>query len=370
MSVLLKKQLFEGVSQKELVAQLEAKKKCMQKLPTWFGTPGIYYPNKLHVEQTSSEKTASYKAQLIDGKTMIDITGGLGVDSFYFSKKMDAVFHCELNGSLSEIAAYNFEVLGATNITSIRTDGIQFLTDSNESMDWIYIDPSRRNEVKGKVFRFVDSLPNIPDNLNSLFEKTKKVLIKASPLLDISMGISELRFTKEVHVVAVHNEVKELLFILEHGHDSDIQIKTANLNDNHDEIYTFTIDGEKNAVAKLGEPVTYLYEPNAAILKSGGFKSAGNAFGLKKLHGHSHLYTSDTLIDFPGRRFKILDALPYRKKELRKFVGARANITTRNFPEAVAEIRKKFKIKDGGDDYLFFTTDLMGKLVVLSCAKA
>ncbi len=368
-SVLLKRQLFKGVSQKELAVQLEAKKKCLQKLPTWFNTPNIYYPNKLNIEQTSSEKTASYKANLVDGKTMIDVTGGLGVDSYYFSKKMDAVFHCESNGKLSEIARYNFEVLGATNITSIHIDGIRFLTDSNERIDWVYMDPSRRNDIKGKVFRFVDCLPNIPEHLSSIFGKTDKILVKASPLLDISMGISELRFAKEVHIVAVNNEVKELLLILEHGHDAAIQIKTVNIRENHEESYTFSMDEERNAIAEFGEPAAYLYEPNAAILKSGGFKSIGNAFGLKKLHENSHLYTSDSLSDFPGRRFKILDVLSYRKKEVRKFTGTKANVTTRNFAESVAEVRKKFKIRDGGNAYLFFTRDLTGKSVVLSCTK-
>src|SRR6056297_302849 len=224
MSVLLEKPNFEGVSQKELAEQIEAKKKCQDKLTTWFNTPNIYYPNKLNIEQTSSETTAAYKAQMVSGKSLVDLTGGFGVDSYFFSKKMESVLHCEITSELSEIACHNFKVLGQENIECYPVDGVVFLKSSTSNFDWIYIDPSRRNDKKGKVFLLEDCLPNLPENLSLLFEKTQNILVKTSPLLDIKMGIETLEFVKEVHVVAVQNEVKELLFILEKGYTGSIQI--------------------------------------------------------------------------------------------------------------------------------------------------
>ena len=300
---------------------------------------------------------------------MLDATGGLGVDSFYFSKKIAVVFHCELQEGLSEIAAHNFKILGVNNVESINTDGIAFLASLNQKINWVYIDPSRRNDAKGKVFRFEDTIPDVPKYLNAIFEKTEHVMIKASPLLDISQGIGELKFVKEVQVVAVNNEVKELLFILQKGYASTIGIKTVNLSKGEDEFYNFVLDDEKDAVAVFGQPKNYLYEPNAAILKSGAFKSVGNSYGLKKLHEHSHLYTSDKLIDFPGRRFTIKQILSNRKAALSSLSGTKANITTRNFSESVSAIRQRLKIKDGGADYLFFTTDALGNSIVIKCLK-
>ncbi|MFD2588194.1 class I SAM-dependent methyltransferase [Croceitalea marina] len=369
MSVLLKKQQFEGVSQKELAEQLEAKKKCQSKLPTWFTVPLLYYPNKLNIEQTSSEQTAEYKASLVHGKTLLDVTGGLGVDSYFFSKKMSTITHCELDQNLSKIATHNFKILDVKNITFKAENGVESLRHSDTNFDWVFADPSRRNEAKGKVFLLKDCLPNIPDELDAIFEKTKNVLIKSAPLLDIKQGILELQFVKEIHVVAVKNEVKELLWILEKEYEGDIKLKTVNLLKEGQQHFNFKLSEEKKALSKLSLPATYLYEPNAAILKSGGFKSVGKALGLQKLHEHSHLYTSDTLVDFPGRVFKIKTVVPYNKKAVLKLAINKANVTTRNFPEAVATIRKKLKIKDGGEDYLFFTTDINNLCIVIHCQK-
>ncbi|WP_313788456.1 THUMP-like domain-containing protein [Flagellimonas pacifica] len=369
MSVLFKKPHFEGISQKELSEQLEAKKKCKDKLPTWFHTEEIYYPNKLNIEQTSSEQTAAYKSKIVSGKLLLDATGGLGVDTFYFSKKMDQVSHCEIDSKLSHIAQHNFEVLGQNNIVCIDTDGIETLKASRQKYDWVYIDPSRRSNVKGKVFLFKDCIPNLPEHLPAIFEKSSNILVKTSPLLDISQGLKELDFVKEIHVVAINNDVKELLFVLEHGFDDDVKIKTINLVQNREDVFNFQLKSEQRSFPTFGEPEKYLYEPNSAILKSGGFKSVANAFGLKKLHQHSHLYTSTNLIEFPGRRFEISQILPYSKKALKDLSVNKANITTRNFPISVAELRKKHKIKDGGGIYLFFTTDLNDKLLVLICKK-
>ncbi len=370
MSVLLKKPLFESISQKELVEQLEAKKKCREKLPTWFKTTGIYYPNKLNIEQTSSEQTALYKSSLVAGKVLLDVTGGFGVDSYYFSKKVDSVFHCEINPDLSEIAAYNFKVLGQSKIDCIAKDGITFLKETDLQFDWIYVDPSRRDDLAGKVFLLKDCLPNLPEHLPSIFEKTNNVLVKTSPLLDISQGIKELDGVSEIHVVAVNNEVKELLFVLRKNFKGEISATCINLVREEKETFNFKLEEEATTEVEFGSAGEYLYEPNSAILKSGGFKSVANAFQLKKLHQHSHLYTSDELLNFPGRSFKVLEVLPYSKKSLKALNLAKANITTRNFLLSVSEIRKKHKVKDGGDLYLFFTTNHKDDLIVVKCQKA
>ncbi len=368
-SVLLKKPIFEGISQKELAEQLEAKKKCKEKLATWFNSSGIYYPNKLNIEQTSSEQTACYKAKLVSGKTLLDATGGFGVDSYYFSKKVDKVFHCDINNNLSDIAHHNFEVMGRENIHCFSEDGIGYLKKSSQKFDWVYIDPSRRNDSKGKVFLLKDCIPDLTESLSTIFEKTANVLVKTSPLFDISQGLKELDYVKEIHVVAIRNEVKEVLFVMELEFEGDIQVKAVNLVEKGEEVFDFQLEDEHKLTSEFASPETFLYEPNAAILKSGAFKSIARAFGIKKLHQNSHLYTSTELIDFPGRRFQIETSLSYSKKVLKNLKIEKANITTRNFPMSISEIRKKHKIKDGGENYLFFTTDLNDKLIVLICKK-
>ncbi|WP_313790974.1 class I SAM-dependent methyltransferase [Flagellimonas algicola] len=369
MSVLLNKPLFDGISQKELVIQLEAKKKCREKLPIWFQTPNIYYPPKLHIEQTSSEQTAMYKADLIQGKKLLDLTGGLGVDSFYFSSHFESVFHCEMDSNLSEISEHNFKALDRNNITCIPGDGLEFLKTTGNTFDWIFVDPSRRNDKKGKVFLLEDCLPNLPKYLPLLFEKASRILIKTSPLLDLKQGIQELKFVKEIHVVAAQNEVKELLYVLEQGYASEVEIKTVNLFQDQQICFDFNLQDEQQITVQFGKPQNYLYEPNAAILKSGGFKSIGKSTGVQKLHQHSHLYTSEKRLNFPGRAFKIGEVLPYSKSGMKSFSNTKANVSTRNFPLSVAELRRKHKIKDGGETYLFFTTDKENKRTVIVSQK-
>ncbi|MEP5914635.1 MAG: class I SAM-dependent methyltransferase, partial [Flavobacteriaceae bacterium] len=255
------------------------------------------------------------------------------------------------------------------NIICIAEDGLQFLKNTTKKFDWIYVDPSRRDDVKGKVFLLKDCIPNVSENLSVLFEKTNNILIKTSPLLDISQSIKELDFVKEIHIVAINNEVKELLYVLEHGFKNEILINSVNLIKNKEVHFCFTMTKEPSLVVEYDTPKEYLYEPNSAILKSGGFKSVAKTYKIKKLHQHSHLYTSEALIDFPGRRFKIIGTIPYSKNGVNKLGLKKANITIRNFPSTVAELRKKHKIKDGGDVYLFFTTDVNNKLIVLYCEK-
>ncbi len=366
-NIVLKKNPFDDISMQELVNQIIAKQKSEHKLPIWFTTKNIYYPPKISIEQTSSEVTAKYKSNIIFGNTIIDLTGGFGVDCFYFSKVFKQVIHCEINSELSEIVTHNYKQLKADNITTIADDGLKHL-EKIEKIDCIYIDPSRRNNTEGKVFLLKDCTPNVPNNIDFLFTKTTTILIKNSPILDISATIKELCFVKEVHIIAVKNEVKELLFLLEKGFDKNIIIKTINITKNENQIFSFKY--LSSATSEYSEPLTYLYEPNSAILKSGGFHHISQHYNIYKLHQHSHLYTSDALIEFPGRRFKINNILPYNKKQLLKLLpNKKANITTRNFPKSVAQIRKETKLKDGGDNYLFFTKNIHNKNIVIVTKK-
>ncbi|WP_111307613.1 class I SAM-dependent methyltransferase [Confluentibacter sediminis] len=367
--ILLKGTTFESVSTKDIVEQIEAKIKCEKKLPTWFQTQNIYYPNKLNIEQTSSEITAKYKAGLISGKTIIDLTGGFGIDSYYFSKRFDTVIHCDIDENLSDMVSHNYKQLQVTNIKTIYGDGLKYLENRKEIVDWMYVDPSRRHDSKGKVFFLNDCLPNVPEHLELLFKHSKNIMIKTSPLLDLSVGISELKHVKTIHIVAVNNEVKELLWILDRDFNGDIHIETANLKKKDAEYFKFLLDDEKVTESAYSKPLTYLYEPNAAILKSGGFHSLSKKLNAFKLHKHSHLYTSTSPLDFPGRCFKIEHIIPYNKKDLKQLRISKANITTRNFPETVQQIRKKLAIKDGGDSYLFFTTDADNTKIVIICIK-
>lgn len=368
-SLILKGVPFSKVSAAEVVEQIEAKSRSKNKLPSWFEHSNIYYPNKLNIEQTSSELTASYKSNLISGHTLIDLTGGFGVDAYYFGKVFEHVTYCELHTELSKMAAHNFNVLKVDNIRTLAEDGLNVLQNSSDNYDWIYVDPSRRHDSKGKVFFLKDCLPNIPEHLDLLWTRSKNILIKTSPLLDITVGLSEMENVKTIHIVAINNEVKELLWILEQGFSGPLRIKTVNIKGKGSEHFDFLREDEARIEVTYDGPRSYLYEPNSAIMKSGGFNSIAGRFEVVKLHKHSHLYTSDKFIDFPGRAFKIMKVVPYNKKQIKALNIQKANITTRNFPESVQNIRKTFKIKDGGFDYLFFTTTNTNDAIVIHCTK-
>lgn len=368
MSVLLSKPFFEGVSNKELVEQIEAAKKAQNKLPTWYHSKGIFYPKKLHIEQTSSELTAAFKSNLIQANRIADLSGGLGVDTFYFAKKAKSVDHFEINPELAEIVKHNFSVLNATNIYSHNADGIAAILNSNELYDMIYIDPDRRDHQKNRVFFLSDCRPDVPTHLESLFEKAPVILLKTAPLLDISQGIKDLSGVKEIIALAVKNELKELLWILEKDYNQTPVVKAVNLESNHSD-FSSLIDAEENTNTISSSIKSYLYEPNVALFKTGMFKTIAEKFKLGKLHSNTHLYTSDELIDFPGRVFKINEVIHYNKKNLKLFENTKANVSCRNFKLTVEQLKKKHRIKDGGAHYLFFTTDLNNQAVVLVCEK-
>lgn len=365
----LQKNPFPTVEWISIINQIAAKTKAKEKLPTWFSTQNIIYPSKISVEQTSSEKTALYKSTIVSGDSLIDLTGGFGIDDYYFSKKIKNIVHCEINSELSQIVEHNCKQLDCDNITFYAEDSFETLSKTSTKWDWIYIDPSRRNDAKGKVFMLKDCLPNVPENLEFYFKKSDSILIKTAPILDITAGISELSHIKSIYIVAIENEVKELLWELNKNYQGSITIKTTNLLKEKVETFDFILE-EIHKQPSFSLPQKYLYEPNSAIMKSGGFDQVGVFYELNKLHRHSHLYTSNENKTFPGRVFEIKNSFPYNKSTMKQYLeNQKANVTTRNFSDSVENIRKKWKIKEGGDLYCFFTTDENNTKIVLICAK-
>jgi len=367
--IALRKSPFSNISAGELANQLDGLKRSRKKLPLWFNTPGIYYPNLLAIEQASSALTAMYKGKLIPaGAKLIDLSGGFGVDSYYFSKQAKEVIHCEQNVELSQIAAHNTELLGANNITFFAGDGISYLATQSQQFDVIYIDPSRRIKQQ-KVFRLSDCEPDVVNELTSLLRKTKYLLIKAAPLLDITAALKELENVKEVHIISVQNECKELLFIVEVGYNQQPDFHCVALTNKGEELFIFSERQEIASCPIYKQPQHYLYEPDTALLKGGCFRYIAVAFNLYKLNQHTHLYTADYVNpSFIGRTFEVISTEDYTIFKKNKALLT-ANVSTRNFPLKPEALKKKHHIKDGGPLYLFFCTGPRGELLVISCRK-
>ncbi|QNL49892.1 hypothetical protein H8S90_24895 [Olivibacter sp. SDN3] len=366
----LSKSPFTAVSSRELASQLDGLRRSQKKLPLWHHTPGVYFPELLALEQSSSSLTARYKSSLIPPNcTVIDLTGGFGVDSYYFSIEAKEVIHCERQPELSLIAAHNADQLGAKNIQFIAGDGLAYLKTAEQQFTVIYIDPSRRVKQQ-KVFRLSDGEPNVVEEQAFLQTKGDILLIKAAPLLDIKAALEELKYVKEVHILSVQNECKELLFVIEHKYNGLPRYCCAALHPQQEQqLLTFSKEQEENAVVRYTNPKKYLYEPDASLLKAGCFKYLANFFHLEKLQKHTHLYTSAHLNStFMGRTFEVLSFETYAAFKKRK-ERQQANISTRNFPLKPEEIKRKHRIKDGGDSYLFFCTGFQKELMVIRCKK-
>lgn len=364
----LKKSPFALVSSKELAEQIDSKKRCELKLPSWFKAQGIYYPAKIAIEQASSEITAKYKAELILGDELIDLTGGIGIDTLFFAMKAKSVTHCEINQELSEIAEYNSRIFGL-DINYIHSNGLDYLLTSNKTFSTIYIDPSRRISLK-KVFMLKDCEPNIISNLQLLRDHSSRIIIKSAPLLDIQSSIKELKQVSSIHVVSSKNECKELLIIIDKEQETDDPLITCTLLGDDEKTYSFKLSEEKEfQIHKYSEPLEYIYEPDAALLKAGCFKLITRDFNSNKIHQHTHLYTSTELLNsFPGRTFILKKAWDYgtfiKENQVKK-----ANIICRNFGLRPEEIKKKLKINDGGIEYLLFCTGPKNERLVLNCER-
>ncbi len=367
--IILNKQIFPKVTNKEIAEQISAKVKSKKKLPTYFNTPNIYFPNKINIEQTSSEKTAEFKSKIVTGDTMIDATGGFGVDSMYFSKEFKKTVYIEENKELFEIVKANSNKLGLNNIKHLNDDGIEYVKKINTEIDLLYIDPSRRNKENKKVHFLSDCTPLIDYDLIKSLQNFKTILIKCSPIIDLKKTINDLIVVSEIYIVGINNEVKEVLFSLNKQSNNDIKIKCIDLS-NRELDFEFNINDINNKKNNDNSKVlNYLYEPNSMILKSGAFSLICDRYDVKKLNTNSHLYTSKKLIDFPGRVFKVVSVVNYSKRNLKDLNVYKANITTRNFPIDVKDIRKKSKILDGGEDYLFFTTNHVEEQIIIKTKK-
>lgn len=365
--IALAKSAFEGVTSAELATQITAKKKAEKKLPTWFKTADIYYPPVLSIEQTSSEITAKYKAKLAHGNSLIDVTGGFGIDTYYFSKSVVQVTHCEINNELSAIAAHNAKTLKANNIKFEATDGIAYLQNTGQHFDTIYVDPARRAE-KGKVFMLKDCSPDVVSILDKLITKSARIIIKTAPLLDISAGLSELKQVSEIHIVSVKNECKELLWVIDRDFNQDTRIIAVTLNETEKDFsfYRSAMHTPVQFVTAL-LPSLYLYEPDAALLKSGAFNLIGSAYGLSKLHPQTQLYTSSEVNkDFPGRIFKIEEILT--TAELKRAANLTGNVIVRNYPAKPEDLVKKYKIKANKNLFLIFAKVANGENVILKAS--
>lgn len=355
--------------------QIIARKQIKDKLPSWYVNDSLIFPSKISAEQCSSESTAGYKQRLISqGAVLCDLTGGLGIDSYFFSLKAGSVTYIERFKAYCEAVHNNFEVLAANNIRILEGDTMNYIhTLSN--VDVFYIDPARRAEGNKRVFALQDCEPDLLQIKSLLLEKAPKVIAKISPMADVQHTLSLLPETTEVHVLSVKNECKELLFVLERGKGlSEPVVTCINVTaDGTEQSFCFTLSEEKEAVSVFAPVLKqYLYEPNASVLKAGAFKSIALKKGLHKLHKSSHLYTSDTeLKDFPGRIFKVEEVIKFGGKSCNALsrLIPKANITVRNFPLTVEELRKRTKITDGGEVYLFATTIGKEDKVLINCRK-
>lgn len=364
----LKYKNISGVSIIDIAGQIQSRQKAKKKLPEWYQKQDIFYPPVVSVEQSSSQIAAQYKSSLIKGKQFIDLTGGMGVDIYYFAKSFDECIYVEKNAELAEIAKHNFSILSAKNIKVVQGDA-ETIISHLPSADFIYLDPSRR--TNRKVFLMSDSEPDMARLLPKIFTKTSNVLLKLSPMMDIAAAVDELKYVATIHIVSINNDLKETLYFLKRGFSGEPIRHAINITGTDREVLRFSKSEELGAKVAYALPQSYLFEPNAAVLKSGAFKILSQRFNLSKLHVNSHLYTSHQhLTGFPGRIYMVREILKYDLKSLKKAIpDKKINLVVRNFPLSVDKIKKETGFNDGGDNFLFFTTDMLNKKVVLLASR-
>jgi len=378
--------------------QIRGRRMARAKLPRWASIEGIVYPPHISMEQCSSEQTALYKAELAarllqeNGDSFIDLTGGFGVDFSYIAGRLGVrSMYVERQAHLCEAAKENFERLGLENAIVRNGDGVETLHSLKRHQSLIFIDPARRDDAGNKVVSLQDCTPDVTLLQDEMLAKADYVVIKLSPMLDWHRAVSELNHVREVHIVSVGNECKELLLVLSaRGDESqksargDESLKVFCVNDNQRFVFESPcadsvaiaeslVCAGKDEESQGSEACSlYLYEPNASLMKAGCFGAVSGRYGARMLAQNSHLFVSDEKIEgFPGRSFRIKAVSSFNKKELKRQLAgvAQANIATRNFPLSVAELRKRLKLKDGGEVYLFATTLSDESHVLLICEK-
>ena len=371
-SLALQAKKYPQVDMAMAVVQIAGRQIAEAKVPSWYCVEGLLYPKHLSMEQCSSEVTALYKASLVEGKTFADLTGGFGIDCSFLSRRFKKADYVERQAELCELAKHNFPLLGL-NIEVHNEDGVEFLKRMNP-VDCLFLDPARRDGHGGKTVAISDCEPDVSALEDLLVEKAKTVMVKLSPMLDLSLALKTLKYVQEVHIVSVNNECKELLLLLQKSSDSsEVAIHCEHIVNAQHQHFMFTQEQECTSDCPLASEVgIYLYEPNASILKAGAYRSLTQSYLVKKLHVSSHLYTSPHFIeDFPGRSFKVESISGFGKKDLKTFLQGmeKANLTIRNFPSSVADLRKRLKLKEGGEDYIFATTLADESKVLIRCKK-
>ncbi|BAO55913.1 THUMP-like domain-containing protein [Nonlabens marinus] len=361
---ILKSHPFE-IEVKDLTQQLIGLQKARYKFPLLFEHREILFPPKVNLEQTSSASTAAYKAQITQGNSMIDLTGGLGVDVIAFAKAYSQTTHVERDKSLQEITAHNLSALQLPT-KSVCEDGIAFLRNTDQSFDLIYLDPSRKTAASSKAVLLTDYEPNVLEHIELLFDKSDQILIKTSPMLDITAGLQQLPNVVEIHVVAVKNEVKELLWLL-NKKDTSLTITAVNLETDQPK---FSYSPGYLPVLEFSEVKAYVYEPNAAVMKTQAFAQLAEEYKIQKIDQDAHLLTSEEFIDFPGRIFKVKKTQDYKPKSIKREYGKGAHaVVTRNFRESVKQIRTKYNFTESEFNYLFFTSINGRGAVVIEAEK-
>ena len=333
--------------------QIAGRQKARTKLPSWTAIDGIVYPPHLSMEQCSSEATARYKASIAGkGALFVDLTAGFGVDMALISQGFQKAVHVERQPQLCAISSENFRLLGLNHIEVVCGDGVAYLHTMRHA-DLLFIDPARRDVHGGRTYDISDCTPNVLEILDEMLEKADRVMIKLSPMLDWRKAVADLGKVNEVHIISVDNECKELLLIL-----SKTKKPLRVFCVNNDECFE-VVEGISSQPRPLPQDMRYLYEPNASVMKAGCFDLIEQRFGVVQLERNSHLFVSDKEISgFPGRQFLIEKRTSMNKRELKATLADvdQANITVRNFPMSVAELRKRLKLKEGGDVYIFATT--------------
>lgn len=358
-SLLLKKSPFPEVSMQEIVQQIKGKQVAQKKFP-FLLKEGIVFPPQLNLEQSSSDKTALYKSKILKGKKFIDLTSGFGIDAYYLSQNFEDITLVEQNPELLQIVQHNWSILDK-KATFINIKLEDFLVENKESFDVIYLDPARRDNNKNKVFLLEDLSPNILEIQDKLLSISKQVVIKLSPLIDLKYLVSVLKNIVQIDIIAVKNDVKEIVVLLSNENSDKIKCHCVNLESSESD-FQFYFGDEENAHAEFSEPEKFIYIPNNTILKAGIFNLISDKFKLKKLHPNTHIYTSEIRInDFPGRIFEMeaIESKQIKKKQ-------QFNIISKNYPLKPEEIKKKHSLKDGGNDYLIFTQSKKGKIILKS----
>ena len=356
--LLLKKSSFPEVSMQEIAQQIKGKQIAAKKFP-FLLKENIVFPPHLNLEQASSESTAKEKAENLRGGTFLDLTCGFGIDAYFLSQNFSEVTLLEQNKDLLEIVQHNWKTLGKeANFINESLEHFLEINEKEKQFDLIYLDPARRDKDHRKKFLLSDLSPNILEIQDKLLSISKKIMIKLSPLIDLKYLQTSVKFIDEIEIIAVKNEVKEIVLHLVPNTENKLKITTKNLNTDEPN-FSFSPEEESAVTPEFSDILEYLYIPNNAVLKSGAFNLVSKKFGLKKLYPNTHLYTSDKAVDFCGRVFKVKEI---SAKEIKK--GDVFNIISKNHPLSPEQIKTKYKLKNGGEHYLIFTQSAKGKVIL------